>query len=170
MATDHQHYQHQQHAGKSDDAAGAPPVERTATHDAVTTTRETVAPSFSEGSSGSSGSAGSPGSAEVSGDQRTILTTKRQSRLEAEGWVGVGGGAAGVNKKARGRVGDYWGGGSGSAVPEDMYSHLIVQDGECWPTIPDEALGEAVSEEPLTVRGETAVGCLFFVEPMEHVS
>lgn len=45
----------------------------------------------------------------------------------------------------RGRTGDYWVGASGSAVPEDMFSHRILEEEECGSVnTADEGRGKAI--------------------------
>lgn len=46
------------------------------------------------------------------------------------------GGTAAVTA-SRGGVGGYWEGAKGSTVPEDLFSHRIMEEGECGPVVPD---------------------------------
>lgn len=68
----------------------------------------------------------------LEGDSTPVSSGKR--RLEADGWVGIGGGSG----MARARVRDYSARSGASSVPDDLYSHLILED--CGPVAQDAAL------------------------------
>lgn len=119
-------------------AVGASPATNPTTQHEVDNVSKITGESMPGGSSeeDSSASAHSAVAGEPLTDRTVTNMSRSKSRLENDGWVGVGGGArTGV---ARGRGGDYWVEGSAFAMPADeLFSHRILEEGDCGPIVPE---------------------------------